>query len=116
MGTDLIKVLIKVLDEDKDKQVWEHVCYAPRDLYLDFIQKLELERFEFADFLSRWAKEDFNIDIPMTLSKDIEILRALVLDKYSSAYPHLLRKSATDRQGWIRVWVSTHMERELQKR
>lgn len=112
----LIKVLLKVLDEDRDVLVWEHLCYAPKELYLQFISAMDIERSEMADFVMKWAAEDFNIDLPMTTAKDIAILKALVLDKYSSAYPHLLRKSATDHQGWIRVWISTHMEKELQKR
>lgn len=115
MREGLIKFLIKVLDENRDKLVWEHFCYAPKDLYLKFIDTMSIERFEMADFMSKWAKEDFNIDLPMTTAKDITILKELVLDKYSSAYPHLLRKSNTDHQGWVRVWVSTHMERDLQR-
>lgn len=113
MQEDLIKFLVKVLNEDTDKLSWEHLCYAPRELYLRFIQTKGLERFQMADFVSKWAKEDFNIDLSMTTYKDILLLRELVLDKYSTAYPHLLRKSETDRQGWMRVWVSTHMERDL---
>lgn len=116
MRDGLIKFLIKVLDENKDKLVWEHLCYAPRELYLNFLRAKSIERFEMADFVSKWAKEDFNIELPMSTSKDIAILKELILDKYSSAYPHLIRKSSTDHQGWVRVWVSTHMERELQRR
>lgn len=115
MRDGLIKFLIKVLDENRDKLVWEHLCYAPKELYLKFVDTMGIERFEMADFVSKWAKEDFNIDLPMTTAKDITILRELILDKYSSAYPHLLRRSATDHQGWVRVWVSTHMERDLQR-
>ena len=37
MRDGLIKFLIKVLDENKDKLIWEHLCYAPRDLYLKFV-------------------------------------------------------------------------------
>ena len=111
----LIKVLLKVLDENRDKLVWEHLCYTSKGLYLKFIETLSIERFEVADFVSSWAKEDFNIDLPMTTAKDITILRELILDKYSSVYPHLLHKTSTDRQGWVRVWVSAHMEKELQR-
>lgn len=115
MDTGLIKFLIKVLNEDTDRLSWEHVCYAPRELYLNFLDKKGLQRFQMADCVSRWAREDFNTDLPMTTAKDINILRELVLDKYSSAYPHLVRKSETDRQGWLRVWVTNHMERDLQR-
>lgn len=115
MRDDLIKFLLKVLDENRDELVWEHFCYAPKELYLKFISAMSIDRFEMADFVEKWAKEDFNIDLPMTTSKDIIMLKELILDKYRSAYPHLLRKSSTDHQGWVRVWVSTHMERELQR-
>lgn len=115
MNDALIKFLLKVLDENKDHLVWEHLCYAPKELYLKFLDKMSIERFEMGDFVSKWAKEDFNIELPMTTAKDIAILKELVIDKYSSTYPHLLRRSSTDRQGWLRVWVSSHMEKELQR-
>ena len=115
MQEELIKFLVKVLNEDTDKLSWEHLCYAPKELYLKFLRVKGLERFQMADFVSSWAREDFNIELPISTYRDIAILRELVLDKYSNAYPHLLRKSETDRQGWMRVWVSTHMEKELQK-
>lgn len=112
----LIKFLLKVLDENRDEMVWEHLCYAPKDLYVKFLRVKGIERFEMADWVSQWAKEDFNLDLPMTTAKDIAILRELILDKYQSVYPHLIRKHNTDRQGWVRVWVSTHMEKELLKK
>lgn len=115
MSEDLIKFLVKVVDENRDRLVWEHLCYAPKDLYLRFVDTMGIERFEMADYVAQWAKEDFNIELSMTTTKDVLILRELILDKYSSAYPHLFRKTPTDHQGWIRGWVSSHMERELQK-
>lgn len=115
MRDDLIKFSLKVVDENQDKLVWEHFCYAPRELYLKFIELNHIERFEMADWVSRWAREDFNVEIAVTTSKDISLLKVLIMDKYSTVYPHLIRQSHTDRQGWIRVWVSTHMEREMRK-
>lgn len=116
MRNGLIKFILKVLDENKDKLVWEHLCYAPSGVYIRYLREFNLERNEMGEQVSRWAREDFNIELPMTTAKDIAILRALVLDKYSSAYPHLVRKSKTDHQGWIRVWVTTHMEKDLIRR
>jgi len=115
MEEGLVKFALKVLDENRDKISWEHFCYAPKSLYLDFIAQKRIQRSDMGDYVSKWAKEDFNIDLPMTTLKDILIVRRLILDKYSSAYPHLVRKAAIDRQGWTRVWVTTHMERDLQK-
>ena len=116
MNNNLIKFILKVLDENKDKLVWEHLCYAPASVYIRYLREFNLERNEMGERVSRWAREDFNIELPMTTAKDIAILRALVVDKYSSAYPHLVRKSKTDHQGWIRVWVTTHMEKDLIRR
>lgn len=109
----LIKVILKVLDENRDEVVWEHLCYAPRGLYLRYLTRYNMERSDYGDAIAKWAKEDFNIDLPMTTTKDIQILRILVLDKYKSVYPHINRSGTTDRQGWLRVWVSTHMEKDL---
>ena len=110
---DLIKFLVKVLDENRNELVWEHVCYAPRELYLTYLKRFGLERFEMADALSKWAKTDFNVDIPVTTEKDIRIIKELIYDKYRNIYPNIARISNTDHQGWVRVWVSYHMERDL---
>ena len=112
---DLIKFLLKVLDENHDAVSWEHLCYAPRDLYLRFLKAKGLERFQMADYVARWANEDFNVELAMSTSRDIQFLRELVLDKYKNAYPHLIRKTDTDHQGWMRVWVSFQMERDLNR-
>ena len=111
---DTIKVLLKVLDENRREVVWEHLCYAPSKTYLDFLTKKDIDRVEFADWVSDWTKEDFNIDLPMTTVKDIKILRELIQDKYLTVYPHIAKRyPKSDHQGWIRVWLTTHMEKEL---
>lgn len=109
----LIKFLLKVLDENRDQLVWEHLCYVPKGIYLKYLDKFQLERFEMADAVANWAREDFNIDLSMSTMKDIIVLKQLVLDKYSTVYPHLMRSSKTDHQGWMRVWATNHMEKEL---
>lgn len=116
MKDGLIKFILKVLDENKDMLVWEHLCYAPASVYLKYLETYGLERSEMGEVISRWAREDFNMELPMTTAKDISVLRELVFDKYRSAYPHLVRHSKTDHQGWIRVWVTTHMERDMMRR
>lgn len=112
---DLTKVLLKLLDENQDRLRWVHFCYLSRELYLKYLVTFDLERAELAEAVSRWAREDFNIDLPMTTAKDISILKALIFDKYHSIYPHITRTAHNDHQGWLRVWVSTHMEKDLRK-
>lgn len=115
MDQALIKFLLKVLNENSDRLSWEHLCYVPRELYLKFIKSFNIERFQMADFVSKWAKEDFNIDLPMFTMKDISILRELVMDKYKNAYPHIARPYNTDRQGWMRIWATNHMVKDLKR-
>ena len=112
----LIKVLIKVIDEYKDKFVWEHVCYLPRDVYLNFLTTKDIERSDLSEYLTRWARLDFNIDLPMTTMRDLQILKALIRDKYQTVYPHISRNNRTDHQGWTRVWLMHHIEKELKKK
>lgn len=57
MREGLIKFLIKVLDENRDKLIWEHLCYAPKDLYLKFIDTMGIERFEMADFAENSSRK-----------------------------------------------------------
>lgn len=116
MAGDRIKVLVKVLDENIDKLVWEHVCYCARDVYIGFLRKTHIERFELADYITKWAREDFCIDLPMSTVKDVTILRELILDKYKTVYPHIVTHPEDrkyDYQGWVRVWLTEHMKKEL---
>lgn len=111
----LIKLLVKVLDEDADKLVWEHVCYLPRGLYLEFLRSKGIDRVDFVDYLTKWAKDDFNVDFPVTTVRQLQMLKALIIDKYNSVYPHITRKTKTDHQGWTRVWIAQYMEKGLKR-
>lgn len=107
------KIMLKVLNERRDQLSWEHFCYVNRDLYHKYLHEFSIERVELSDSIARWAKEDFNIDLSMSSYKDIRVVKALITDKYKSIYPHIFTPTYTDHQGWTRVWVTTHMERDL---
>ena len=112
-----IKVLLKLLDENRNEVVWEHFCYAPSSTVLDFLAKKDIERAELADWVQIWAKEDFNIDLPMTTTTNLKILKELIQDKYLSVYPYIAQRySKIDYQGWIRIWITTHMQKELDRK
>lgn len=115
MGEDRIKVLLKVLDENIDSLVWEHVCYCSRDVYCKFLKTFHLERFELADYCVRWIKDDFHLDVPMTTVKDVQIMKELIHDRYKVVYPHIFQETKTglDYQGWVRVWLTEHMKKEM---
>lgn len=117
VNTRSIKVILKVLNEDQDTVRWEHLCYVPSSTYIEFLRRKDITRAEIADWIRIWAHEDFNIDLPMTTLKDMKILKELVQDKYLTVYPHIAKRyGKMDYQGWLRVWLTAHMEKELLKR
>lgn len=110
---DYIKLNIKVLDNNVDKVRWTHFCYVNRELYNRYLYENELTSNSMNEVISRWCKEDFNVELMMSSSKDIHLLRALVKDFYKRAHPDLFIDSRTDRQGWLRLWVTRKMKEEL---
>lgn len=111
----LKKVLIKVINDETDKAVWEHVSYVDEKLYKYFLKKMDCSTSEFADWLSKWVKQDFNAELSMTHKNDILILKKLVKDRYKKSHAQLFIDSSTDRQGWVRVWVTRKIMEELKE-
>lgn len=110
---ELRKVLIKVVNEDHDRSEWTHISYIDRNLYDRFIESKRIDTIDLNDYLSRWAKEDFNIDLAMSSKNDIRVLKILVKNFYKRAHPELFINSSTDRQGWFRVWLTKKIKEEL---
>lgn len=116
MRDNLSAVKIKVIDDSTGEYAWVHMCYVGTDVYLRFLKTLDCSRKEVADYVCKWLKQDFNYKTTMTHSNDILILKSLVRDFYKKAYPSLfLDTGKSDRQGWLRVWVTKKMEEELEK-
>lgn len=111
--TNLAKVLIKVVNESHDRIEWTHISYIDEGLYKRFLEEKNIETSDMNDYLSRWAKEDFNIELSMSSKNDIRVLKELVKDFYHRAHPELYIESPTDRQGWLRVWITRKMKEEL---
>jgi hypothetical protein len=111
----LKKIVIRVIDDAIDKSAWVHVAYADKELYEQFLSEMDCTPTEFAEYMTRWAKEDFNYSTTMTHSNEIEVLRQLVLKYYKTAFPYVFIDSTTDRQGWVRTWLTKKMEEELKK-
>lgn len=110
---ELDKMLIKVVNESSDRSEWTHISYVDKELYRRFMEEKGLETTDLNDVLSRWAKEDFNANLPMSSKNDILVLKHLVKDFYKRAHPELYIDSNTDRQGWMRVWLSKKIKEEL---
>lgn len=113
MSTKLKKIQIKVIDDISDDIKWEHLAYAEPAVYDEFLKTMGCSRKEFANYVSKWAFFDFNIKLTMAHRNDIETLRVLVKERYKKAYPDLYVESETDRQGWMRAWLTKHMKEEI---
>lgn len=111
--TNPVKLVIKILNEPSDRVEWVHLAYIDKNLYDRFLHEKNIESTDMNEQISRWAKEDFNIELSMSSSRDLYILRGLVKDFYKRAHPELFIDSVTDRQGWIRVWITKKMREEL---
>lgn len=107
------KIMLKLLDEQTEELKWFHLCYVGSSIYNDFLQTFNTDSIGFADYIADWIKQDFNLDLTMTTKRDLNILRAVVTDKYKTLYPIIYQNSDIDTNGWIRVWVMQKMENEL---
>lgn len=110
---DFDKLLIKVVNESHDQAEWTHFSYVDGELFSRFLKEKGLGTGDMNDVLSRWAHEDFGVELAMSSKRDIEILKMIVKDFYKRAHPDLYIESSTDRQGWLRVWISRKMKEEL---
>ena len=112
---EISKLVIKVFDDLDGSLHWMHFCYVNKELYLSFLELMDCDRADLTQFFSKWLKEEFCIDLGMTKRRDIEVLKEIIRDKYRRAHPHLFIEGTTDRQGWLRIWVSEHMEKEIKR-
>lgn len=110
---ELKKIQIKVIDSKTDKMSWEHISYVSAELYDRFLKEMDCSREEFARYVAKWAYQDFNYKTTMAYKQDITILKSLVRERYRSIYPNIFIDGNTDRQGWMRTWLSKKMEAEL---
>lgn len=110
---ELTKMLIKVVNESHDRAEWTHISYVDEALYKKFIEEKHIETTDLNDYLSRWAHEDFNAQLAMSSKNDIIVLKELVKGFYRRAHPEIFIDSPTDRQGWLRVWLTKKMKEEL---
>ena len=107
------KIVLKLLDEDTNDLKWFHLCYVGSSLYNNFLKTFDTDSIGFADYIADWLKKDFNLDISLTTKKDLNILRAVIVDKYKRLFPVIYNNSDIDINGWIRVWIMQKMEEEL---
>lgn len=113
------KLLLKIQDVTKTpiEFRWVHLCYVDTEVYEEFCETLEpYENYddEFNGILSRWCAEEFGINLKMNTQEDLNALKELIKNLYRERYPEVYRDSKTDRQGWIRIWVTQKMRKEIE--
>ena len=110
---NLTKLLIKISHEDAAK--WTHLCYIPEEIYNLYKENHAENLSDMNATLSRWALEDFNKTMAMTTLEEFEELKGLIRDFCKETYPDIYLEQSTDRQGWLRVWVTKKMKEDMEK-
>lgn len=106
------KILLKIIDSETNTPKWIHLCYADEAIYSEYTLQNTASGY-MNNVLSRWAEEDFKVNLSMESVEDVATLKSLVKELYKEKYPEVYRDSATDRQGWLRLWVNNKMKEEL---
>lgn len=108
----LVKIQTKIVEGDATR--WVHFCYVPQDIKERFDKLCNTLGHLTNYYISVWAYNEFelqDVDTP----EGMVTLREAVRGKYKELYPHLFFDSVTDKQGWLRVWFTENMERELKE-
>lgn len=113
MSMNIAKVMIKLTNEGNE--AWTHLCYVDKNLYVKYAaeRKKKYHELMLNDALESWAKQTLKKSVVLLTTEDLAELKALVKTHYKKKYPELFINSGTDRQGWMRVWVTEMMEEEL---
>lgn len=109
---NLTKVIIKIRVSETSHK-WVHLCYIPQVLFDEYREKTKEGFSNLNELLSRWVKEDFNVDLKVDTYENLEALKCLVKVKYKELYPEIFLDQPTDRQGWLRVWLVKKIREEL---
>lgn len=109
---ELTKVQIKV-KLGRRGFTWVHFCYIPLEVKREFDEYVTPKNQLANYWITKWAVEDFG-KVNLETEQDLANLKNLIRDRYKTEYPELYIESNTDNQGWLRVWYTKNMERELE--
>jgi hypothetical protein len=108
---NLIKLLIKIDSGDTNK--WVHLCYIPEKICNSYKEKYPDYASDLRGTIARWSKEDFGKEIIVETAEDLETLKGAVKEFCKEAYSDIYLEQVTDRQGWMRVWITRKMKEDL---
>jgi hypothetical protein len=100
----LHKVTVKLYDDVDRTQDWIHFCYIDTAMYNKFNKRLCSFRKTRTDWIREWLKNDFNL--PFKSRDELNLAKDAIRDSFKSEYPELFLASLSDRQGWVRVWMT----------
>ncbi len=107
------KVLVKVIRDGDIK--WVHFSAIPSRLYKRFFTNTGTEPADLNEYLSKWCKEDFDTNLKMYKYDDIYHLKKAINERFQAEYAELYGSAEMPEiRGWVRMWLSQHMELELE--
>ena len=112
---NLAKLLLKLNDPVSNQCKWIHLCYVPEIIHNEYKEKRPEDLSDMNSTLARWALEDFNKEMKITTAEELEELKNAVKEYSKEAYKDIYLEQSTDRQGWLRVWITKKMKEELSK-
>lgn len=108
------KVVIKAKDGSTFRLV--HIGYVPREIYDMFLEHMvHNKEISMAEYIERWAENDFGMKITATNIKGINRVKEAV---QKSALENLQLSGSLAGQckimGVLNAWVTDHMRKELE--
>lgn len=95
-----------------ETEKWVHFCYVPRELEEEFNTKVNKHNLPIYNWIMKWGAEDYELDSIID-ENSFEILKSHIQEQYRQEYPEIYLPSNTDSQGWLRVWTTKHMKKEI---
>lgn len=108
----MVKIQVKV-NTGKDF-IFSHFCYVPSDVKDRFDKYVNIKGLLSNHWIGLWAASEFDMT-SIDTAEDIKELRNRIRESFKERYPELYIASNIDKQGWLRVWYTENMERELEK-
>ena len=110
------RIYIKTAHEEQFRKMKsDFICYINSEIYDAFTETLDVAYKDLYWWISKWTKEDFNLDYDFCKANDVRILRELVLDKYKILQPAIYYNNLIKEEGWMRIWISEHMGKEIKR-
>ena len=97
---------------------WRHFCYVHTSVKDRFDKLINVRGWLNNQYVKDWAIMDFGYTGRIEVPEDILALKRIIMNHYKEKYPELYIEDETgyDTQGWVRMWITGHMERLLKER